>query len=928
MTSFFSEKLRVFFHDSLDKPFVLLSGRDHFRHAQEMAQLFGIQLQEGEAGDHLAAAMERVFLPAGAGRKKELQVNFLDEGEIRHPLTGYCWDRLPQLLNSKDPGLLKDRLSGILKKVLSRIVSQLPTNLGKISDEPIEKKLFFFLWRNLQEEVKKDTPLPELKKLWDIAVADTRLPDHSLFEHLQTATAFGRSEYIGEKLYLKATLVLFSLGPVQGLLAQSRKLADLYWSSFLLSYLSFTALSKIVDNYGPDAVIYPDLYGQPFFDWWLEKIKGMQVTGSRKKDLKMPTIPNRFLAVIPESQPENVTAFLKELEGSVRRELSVVAEGALEAYQLKKPPGFDAQVENLLEIYWVALTLESGDLPDMLLDYSIKKVESWLPPKQVEEFKELAAFLRSRGEYPPNSGLAYALLFKCLDRMMGVRKSIRNFSPLVGTGRKCANDGERDVLFYLPGPEENSDAVLKSDKLFSERTQILREHKKISSPLFSPGEGLCAVCLTKRLAAGFFQKKFGLPANFPSFPSTADMALSHLEEAAGKDAQLKELLVSYKRYFGEAFDSQFLYEENLSEASLLKNGITLGEKEKKEVVEHQKQIIKYLKKKGLALCRYYALISLDGDDMGKWLAGEFAPDCKDVYHPKVWENLPQAFQVYFEKRKRPLTPALHRTVSRALRDYALEFVSRIIKEENRGRIVYAGGDDLLAVVNLCHLFEAMSKLRAAFSGHCNAELDVDFTKEASGFVEQGEKISLLLGEKASLSGSIVIAHYKTPLSCVMRVLHTTREQAKSVDGKNAYCLCLLRRAGELREVTLKWTVEPELEKEGSCGVLKKVFDFLREEKISTRFVAKLENEFLRLSWGYGELIKGEINRLALRSVGESFKKEKEKISAELTDALVKLPGYLPVDRTPPLTEMESFLNALRIVTFLAQETSLQEGESK
>ena len=44
----------------------------------------------------------------------------------------------------------------------------------------------------------------------------------------------------------------------------------------------------------------------------------------------------------------------------------------------------------------------------------------------------------------------------------------------------------------------------------------------------------------------------------------------------------------------------------------------------------------------------------------------------------------------------------------------------IVEEEHLGKIVYAGGDDVLAV-NLKDLFEVMRKLRAAFSGHIKIE---------------------------------------------------------------------------------------------------------------------------------------------------------------------------------------------------------------
>ena len=64
---------------------------------------------------------------------------------------------------------------------------------------------------------------------------------------------------------------------------------------------------------------------------------------------------------------------------------------------------------------------------------------------------------------------------------------------------------------------------------------------------------------------------------------------------------------------------------------------------------------------------------------------------------------------------------------------------RIVEEEHLGKLVYAGGDDVLAFVNLKDLFGVMRKLRASFSGQIKIKdgaIDVCWENE-SGFVERG-----------------------------------------------------------------------------------------------------------------------------------------------------------------------------------------------
>ncbi|MEN3047155.1 MAG: type III-B CRISPR-associated protein Cas10/Cmr2, partial [Candidatus Hydrothermales bacterium] len=141
---------------------------------------------------------------------------------------------------------------------------------------------------------------------------------------------------------------------------------------------------------------------------------------------------------------------------------------------------------------------------------------------------------------------------------------------------------------------------------------------------------------------------------------------------------------------------------------------------------------------------YYALIYLDGDNMGKWLAGELLPDIEYSYASETWENLPNNFKNKIKaiSPRKLLTPAIHASISTALRNYALEFVRKIVEKEHLGKLVYAGGDDVLAFVNLKDLLDVIHKLRWAFSGNIKInskdEIEVELNNN-SGFVENVEK---------------------------------------------------------------------------------------------------------------------------------------------------------------------------------------------
>ena len=57
----------------------------------------------------------------------------------------------------------------------------------------------------------------------------------------------------------------------------------------MLSYLTFQALKPIIEEFGPDTVVYPHLRGQPFFE--------REILEENPKGLEIANIPNKALAI-------------------------------------------------------------------------------------------------------------------------------------------------------------------------------------------------------------------------------------------------------------------------------------------------------------------------------------------------------------------------------------------------------------------------------------------------------------------------------------------------------------------------------------------------------------------------------------------------------------------------------------------------------
>ena len=92
---------------------------------------------------------------------------------------------------------------------------------------------------------------------------------------------------------------------------------------------------------------------------------------------------------------------------------------------------------------------------------------------------------------------------------------------------------------------------------------------------------------------------------------------------------------------------------------------------------------------------YYAVLQMDGDRMGQWLAGKKTPELSEVYHANVVESFQNSGNADLLEKRRPVTPEYHAAISEALTNFAVRVVPDIVKKHN-GVLIYAGGDDVLA----------------------------------------------------------------------------------------------------------------------------------------------------------------------------------------------------------------------------------------
>jgi CRISPR-associated protein Cmr2 len=246
------------------------------------------------------------------------QVRWTKKPVLTHPLTGEPYEL---------PGGLADTDFDDIKQRSFEHFSSLLVKLGAKEGETHDlRKTLLAYWRfgpDLSVSGADTEDFGKLGALWGLLPADTRIPDHSIWDHLDLTSAFAgafAADPNGE-----AALLALSIGPVQSFIAAARTTSDLWAGSHLLSRLAWEAMRPVCEELGPDAILFPRLRGIPQVDIWLRDdmelpdelfaqcdwMKG----GTDANPLFSAALPNRFVAVAPASRArelaEKVTAAVR-----------------------------------------------------------------------------------------------------------------------------------------------------------------------------------------------------------------------------------------------------------------------------------------------------------------------------------------------------------------------------------------------------------------------------------------------------------------------------------------------------------------------------------------------------------------------------------------------------------------------------------------
>jgi CRISPR-associated protein Cmr2 len=798
MQQSWDDLLVAFLHDPPDKA---LDIRGHVQRACRYASAALGQMVAADTlntlPDHLASIAERVPTPTA----DEDGVRAVEPRHGRltvfHPLSG---ERSSLAVGQTD------------ENAVHRIIADIVSGL----DTPRDR--FLAVWRLLPDRLAADWPWSALLP------ADTRIPDHTIWHHLDT-TAGLKAALSGPQ---GAAFLSFALGPVQTFLEAARSVCDLWSGSMILSWLTFQAMLPIVEQLGPAAVVYPSLRGIPLLDLWLHR----QTAIGRKLDLpdargtrRVPSgcgsrraacLPNRFLAVVPWGAKGSAARELAgQCETAARRGWTMLATTVRDELNRRLQPiaadwdkRWEEQIRGFFDVRTAALPLGGPreQVEEVLAALwgkpvfaeafpqaaNVRKLADAIPDEQCPHYLK-----RSNPARTNLSGLWQAQV-DLSARLMTAQRTVCHVPPATAPGGavppKCSLMGSYEQM----GPDDPDDS-----RDFWEKAVEQFRSNPIDGSRLRKRERFCAVALVKRFAeAAFFAQELRLSQDECRIPDTATIAAS--------------------KWLADAEQLGFSFD--------LDNGQWLHwptrdfDKDEEPVPDAVWRTIEAARKHADLgpPPAYCAVLAMDGDEMGRWLRGENSPELHQVLHPDLHQyfaRLPGAAEGL--DTCRPVGPALHAAISQALTNFALHVAPRIV-EKHLGTLIYCGGDDLLALLPACTALACAHELRLAFSGDPRvnggarsgyyrplqnngdagrAAMGSD-TRQIGNLPHDGQDV-LVMGTRATASAGLAVVHYQEDLRFALAAARKAEKAAKGA-GRDILQVVVCRCCGEQAAAPCPW----------------------------------------------------------------------------------------------------------------------------
>jgi CRISPR-associated protein Cmr2 len=799
---YWDDKFAAYLHDPFDKVFRI---QGHPDRSKEILKRFGLDMPNDEfwkKADGIASGFERGQVPSHSkDQNQNGAVDFVDSNGkalISHPIGSN--GGLPIHIGPKNIDDVHDALVNFLEdEIGKKPEGKNYSNHYRDNHEDFCVARFFYSHLVLRFQLAEQN-VAGLGGLWHRLPADTRFPDHSIWQHNALTSALyssmrlaGCADNIG--------LMVFSLTPVQGFIGNARKLRDYWTGSLLLSWLAFEGLRWVMENLGPDHVLYPSLIDQPLVleylanNWQMQDLIKSTKTLSQVRNIG--SLPNKLVLLLPLNHVEDIAT---GIETAIRTAWHDLGEKMLNWLFYESPdltPDqvntirhlFTEQMDSFWELQWSAARL--------LAEKDKNAFEQLLPDPVINKplglLKLLNGIIADKIHYEKEGrGTLYTLSHHLAQSGLAAQKLRRRNQRAPQNGRKCSLCGEFEALHHMPHTD-GQDSKEYNQNMSDLWVVISKRIGSRADREIRANERLCAICLNKRLAYRVLRNSDDhvLKPSFAdedNFPSTTEIALNDWFIRNGEKDKERRTKIADE-----------IHEKDESRMIGIVNSYGI-------------------KKKPGNRDNYYAILVMDGDRMGKLVNGAtLAANWETVMHPDMHKRLKddkfsakyrEPWQKIFSQyNQRNVTPAIHAAISEALGDFALNGVAPIVKKYD-GRLIYAGGDDVVAVFPLSGVLAAAGEINQFYQSGFQQINSDGKTHEIDGeYKPAAGKLAVLMGkgESISLSAAILICHHKDNLSHLLQEAQSLlKTEAKEKTGRNALALRLKKRSGGDRTFTSKW----------------------------------------------------------------------------------------------------------------------------
>jgi CRISPR-associated protein Cmr2 len=218
---------------------------------------------------------------------------------------------------------------------------------------------------------------------------------------------------------------------------------------------------------------------------------------------------------------------------------------------------------------------------------------------------------------------------------------------------------------------------------------------------------------------------------------------------------------------------------------------------------------------------WWVLVLADGDGMGQYVSGKKLKSYEEYLPASVASELAERIRLeekglkefgpnytpLLETKKR-MGPSTHVGLNRALLDFSNQLVPYLTEKRFCGKVIYSGGDDVMAALPLEDLPQFLRSLRAAW---CGEKDPVDEFRNEGGYWHPNSALPgiddrphFTMGEKATMSMGIVIAHKSVPLPTVLEsIWEAEKERAKKLPNKDGLCFRVIYGSGNTLEALMK-----------------------------------------------------------------------------------------------------------------------------